>query len=179
MSVRDSLIIDWVRGGATVNEVVQQLQGRGIPTAKKTVAKVLKGRGFVYDKQLHSWHEGADNRNLIEVNVNEGLPIQEVPKRELQPLQPNAIELLNVIGLSPEQFNVLREVANERLAGNDEPTNINAAVAQLRARDRGNKTFYISKALAEDAATFAERQGIKLSHLIEIALIETMQKYKK
>ena len=25
MSVRDSLIIDWVRGGATVNEVVQQL----------------------------------------------------------------------------------------------------------------------------------------------------------
>ena len=49
MSVRDSLIIDWVRGGATVNEVVQQLQGRGIPTAKKTVAKVLKERGFVYD----------------------------------------------------------------------------------------------------------------------------------
>lgn len=122
---------------------------------------------------------GADNGNLIEVNVNKGLPIQEVPKKELQPLQPNAIELLNVIGLSPEQFNALREVANERLNGSDGPTNINAAVAQLRARDRGNKTFYISKALAEDAATFAERSGIKLSHLIEIALIETMQKYKK
>lgn len=179
MSVRDSLIIDWVRGGATVNEVVQQLQGRGIPTAKKTVAKVLKERDFVYDKKTHSWHEGADNGSLIEVNVNEGLPIQEMPKRELQPLQPNAIELLNVIGLSPEQFNALREVADERLTGNDGPTNINAAVAQLRARDRGNKTFYISKALAEDAATFAERSGIKLSHLIEIALIETMQKYKK
>lgn len=179
MSVRDSLIVDWVRGGATVNEVVQQLQGRGIPTAKKTVAKILKECGFVYDKKTHSWHEGADNGNLIEVNVNEGIPIQEVPKKELQPLQPNAIELLNVIGLSLEQFNVLREVANERIAGSDGPTNINAAVAQLRARDRGNKTFYISKALAEDAATFAERSGIKSSHLIEIALIETMQKYKK
>lgn len=179
MSVRDSLIIDWVRAGATVNEVVQQLQGRGIPTAKKTVAKILKEHGFVYDKKDHAWHEGAYNVELIETNVSEGLPVQHETKIQMTPIPDNALDLLSILGLSPLQFNALREVANERINVGEKPQNINEAVSQLKSRDRGNKTFYISKAIAEDAALFAERNSIKMSQLVEISLLELMEKYKK
>ncbi|WP_010309279.1 hypothetical protein [Kurthia senegalensis] len=179
MNERDSLIIEWAQAGDSVNEIVSKLREKEIPTAKKTVAKVLKNKGFTYDKTTHSWRAGATNEKLMETNVDDVIIISDPLEKEVAPLEPNAISLLNVLGISPSQLNVLREIANERLGGHVEPQNINESVGQLRGRTRANKTFYISTEIAEDASMFAERSGIKLSQLVEVALIETMQKYKK
>lgn len=178
MNEREKLITNWITEGASIDEVVERLRGMNIPTAKKTVSKVLKEQGFTYDKKAHQWQQGATNAFLMQNNVEGDSVTYEPVKIETAPLPANAITLLDAIGVSPIQLNVLLEMANERIKGIDPSRSIGEVAGKLKARTRGNKTFYIDKELAEDAAVFAERHGIRLSQLVEVALIEAMEKYK-
>lgn len=178
MNEREKLITNWISEGASIDEVVERLRGMNIPTAKKTVSKVLKEQGFTYDKKTHQWQQGATNVELIETNVEGDSVTYKPVKIESAPLPTNAITLLDAIGVSPVQLNVLLEMANERIQGADPSRSIGEVAGKLKARTRGNKTFYMDKELAEDAAVFAERHGVRLSQLVEVALIEVMQKYK-
>ncbi|GEK35438.1 hypothetical protein [Kurthia sibirica] len=176
---RAELIIKLIKEGYSTDLVATKIREQGIPTSKKTVRKVLEKEGFVYDRRLKKWLKYPTNVKRMETNVKETLSHELNIKQEVFDLEPNAISLLNVMGLSVDQLNVLKQVANERLNDVDSPVDVHAAVAKLKYRDRGNKTFYISRAIAEDTAIFTERNALKLSHFVELALLEAMEKYGK
>ena len=76
--LRDSLISDWGSEGFSVARIVEMLAERNIPTAKKTVAKVLKNKGFEYDKTSHSWHKPIIEENIIVSNTNKGSAVENL-----------------------------------------------------------------------------------------------------
>lgn len=130
------------------------------------------------------------NRKLIETNskVIENAIVEvaatdtTIVNNEL--IKPNSnetrVEVLNALGLTTTQWNVLTEIINERMNQTTlvDINEIYNEVARLKSRKRKNKTFYISEDLTQEVVEFAEELNVKISQLVEVALIEMLKKYK-
>jgi len=130
------------------------------------------------------------NRKLIETNskVIENAIVEvaatdtTIVNNEL--IKPNSnetrVEVLNALGLTTTQWNVLTEIINERMNQTTlvDINEIYNEVARLKSRKRKNKTFYISEDLTQEVVGFAEELNVKISQLVEVALIEMLKKYK-
>lgn len=95
---------------------------------------------------------------------------------QLQPL------ILQALGLDSIQLNKLQALLNDGLPyeqSDDSSTTIYNAVKKLSARNRKNKTYYISEELIEHINLFADAYTIKPSAFVEVAIIDALKRYSK
>ena len=179
-NLRDSLIDDWGSEGFSVAKIVEMLAERNIPTAKKTVAKVLKNKGFEYDKTSHSWHKPIIEENIIVSNTNKGSAVENLEIEQNNYISNSNAQLVEMLGFTPLEFNTLKDMIAEKMnVGSDKiEGNLAEEVAKLRVRERKNRSFYISKEIADKVAEVAERNNMKISNVVEVALLDFLQKYQ-
>ncbi|MFJ7842250.1 hypothetical protein ACIQXG_22790 [Lysinibacillus sphaericus] len=124
------------------------------------------------------------NKDLIEVNKDLIETNKEVavttPNNEL--IETNSqrnIEILHTIGLSENEFHVLKKMIQERIQQEDshEQLPIFNEIAKLNTRNRKNKTYYISEELVAEVDRVADELNIKKSQLVEVALLEFVKRH--
>lgn len=121
------------------------------------------------------------NRKLIEVNkelieTNKEVAVT-IPNNEL--IETNSqqnLEMLNAIGLSENEFYVLKKLIQERIQQEDPHEQFNE-IAKLNTRSRKNKTYYISEELVVEVDRVADELNIKKSQLVEVALLEFFKRH--
>lgn len=170
-------------------------------TRDTTIREVFNSLGYFYNKSQHEWQRDANfpdkdmtfnealaqlkavsprqtpkvNRKLIEVN-------KELIKTNNELIETNSqqnLEVLNAIGLSENEFHVLKKVIQERIQQED-PHNqlpIFNEIAKLNTRSRKNKTYYISEDLVAEVDRVADELNIKKSQLVEVALLEFFKRH--
>lgn len=172
-------------------------------TRDTTIREVFNSLGYFYNKSQHEWQRDANfpdkdmtfnealaqlkavspkqtpkvNRKLIEVNKEVAVTI---PNNEL--IETNSqqnLEVLNAIGLSENEFHVLKKMIQERLQQEDphEQLPIFNEIAKLNTRSRKNKTYYISEELVAEVDRVADELNIKKSQLVEVALLEFFKRH--
>lgn len=117
------------------------------------------------------------NKDLIETNKEVAATI---PNNEL--IETNSqrnIEVLNAIGLSENEFHVLKKMIQERIQQEDphDQLPIFNEIAKLNTRSRKNKTYYISEELVAEVDRVADELNIKKSQLVEVALLEFFKRH--
>ena len=179
-NLRNGLINDWAIEGFSVAKIVEMLAERNIPTAKKTVAKILKNKGFEYDKTSHSWYKPIIEENIIVSNTNEGSAVENLEIEQNNYISNSNAQLVEMLGFTPLEFNTLKDMIAEKMnVGTDKiEGNLAEEVAKLRVRERKNRSFYISKEIADKVAEVAERNNMKISNVVEVALLDFLQKYQ-
>lgn len=182
MDMRTALIQDWVEEGYSVDEMVFRLRANHIPTANKTVRKILHSLGYRYDNSAKRWERTTQPTtiDLSDKRVQPLKPISEPIIIEQPDLLPSTQTLLSMLDLTHSELQALKELANKQLNNPTtvESNNIHDSISKLKFTDRANKTFYVSREVALKATEFSEKHTIKLSHLIELALLEVMERYK-
>ncbi|MGC7931606.1 hypothetical protein ACP3VS_23750 [Lysinibacillus sp. VIII_CA] len=170
-------------------------------TRDTTIREVFNSLGYFYNKSQHEWQRDADvpnkdmtfnealaqlkavssrqtpkvNRKLIEVN-------KELIKTNNELIETNSqqnLEVLNAIGLSKNEFHVLKKMIQERIQQEDphEQLSIFNEIAKLNTRSRKNKTYYISEELVVEVDRVADELNIKKSQLVEVALLEFFKRH--
>ena len=170
-------------------------------TRDTTIREVFNSLGYFYNKSQHEWQRDANfpdkdmtfnealaqlkavspkqtpkvNRKLIEVN-------KELIKTNNELIETNSqqnLEVLNAIGLSENEFHVLKKMIQERLQQEDphEQLPIFNEIAKLNTRSRKNKTYYISEELVAEVDRVADELNIKKSQLVEVALLEFFKRH--
>lgn len=170
-------------------------------TRDTTIREVFNSLGYFYNKSQHEWQRDADvpdkdmtfnealaqlkavssrqtpkvNRKLIEVN-------KELIKTNNELIETNSqqnLEILNAIGLSENEFHVLKKMIQERIQQEDshEQLPIFNEIAKLNTRSRKNKTYYISEELVAEVDRVADELNIKKSQLVEVALLEFFKRH--
>lgn len=117
------------------------------------------------------------NKDLIEANKEVAVTS---PNNEL--IETNSqrnIEVLNAIGLSENEFHVLKKIIQERIQQEDphDQLPIFNEIAKLNTRSRKNKTYYISEELVAEVDRVADELNIKKSQLVEVALLEFFKRH--
>lgn len=124
------------------------------------------------------------NRKLIEVNKNLIETNNELvvtpPNNEL--IETNSqqnIEVLNAIGLSENEFHMLKKMIQERIQQENphDQLPIFNEIAKLNTRSRKNKTYYISEELVAEVDRVADELNIKKSQLVEVALLKFFKRH--
>lgn len=108
-------------------------------------------------------------QELIETNVGANV-IDFSNKEQMQ----HAI--LEVLDLTIEDLDTVRSFGQRRELPTDK-VSIFEEIKKLTGRDRANKTYFMSKELAENMKEFADGNNIKVSQIIEIAIIDFLKKY--
>ncbi|OCX63754.1 hypothetical protein BFM98_11965 [Lysinibacillus sp. AR18-8] len=170
-------------------------------TRDTTIREVFNSLGYFYNKSQHEWQRDANfpdkdmtfnealaqlkavspkqtpkvNRKLIEVN-------KELIKTNKELIETNSqqnLEVLNAIGLSENEFHVLKKMIQERIQQEDqhEQLPIFNEIAKLNTRSRKNKTYYISEELVAEVDRVADELNIKKSQLVEVALLEFFKRH--
>jgi len=189
LSIRDSTIKDVFNNAgyfyeAKIHKWVKKEEG--ILTDDITFQKALEQLG------KSSNLKPKTNKKLIETNskIIENAIIEvaatdtTIVNKEL--IKPNSneisVDLLNGLGMTMARWNLLMEMIDERERMNQtalvDINEIYNEVARLKSRKRKNKTFYISEDLTQEVVEFAEELNVKISQLVEVALIEMLKKYK-
>lgn len=172
-------------------------------TRDTTIREVFNSLGYFYNKSQHEWQRAANfpdkdmtfnealaqlkavsskqtskmNRKLIETNKEVAVT---TPNKEL--IETNSqqnLEVLNAIGLSENEFHVLKKMIQERIQQEDphEQLSIFNEIAKLNTRSRKNKTYYISEELVVEVDRVADELNIKKSQLVEVALLEFFKRH--
>lgn len=170
-------------------------------TRDTTIREVFNSLGYFYNKSQHEWQRDANfsakdmtfnealaqlkavsprqtlkvNRKLIEVN-------KELIKTNNELIETNSqqnLEVLNAIGLSENEFHVLKKMIQERLQQEDPHIQLPIfnEIAKLNTRSRKNKTYYISEELVAEVDRVADELNIKKSQLVEVALLEFFKRH--
>lgn len=190
MSVRDNFIIEMALSGVATKDIATKLREKGIPTAKKTVGKVLNTNGYSYNKSTQTWIKNEANDELIETNSIKGIEqkkdkhaqlieTNKILNEKVQLIETN-IDVWNEIGLSQQEFSIMKQMIRERMehAATTINYDIYDEIARLKVRKRKNKTFYISEDITNEVTKLAEKLNLKISQLVEIALLEMIKKNK-
>lgn len=88
-------------------------------------------------------------------------------------------QLVEMLGFTPKEFGVLKTIIAERMDGesNSGKKNLVEEGAKLRVRERKNRSYYISKEIADRVAELAEENNLKISNVIEVALLDFLHNY--
>jgi hypothetical protein len=158
--------------GANTNITIENL----LPVAKELhkQAKIAKLKNELVSPRVvvletEKPRKQVDNQELIETNVGANV-IDFSDKVQMQ----HAI--LEVLNLTPEDLEAIRSIGQLKEPTTDK-VNIFEEIKKLSGRDRANKTYFMSKELAENMKEFADNNNIKVSQIIEIAIIDFLKKY--
>lgn len=152
----------------TFNEALAQLKAVSPKETPKVNRKLIE-----VNKELIK-----TNNKLIETNKEVAVT---TPNKEL--IETNSqqnLEVLNAtIGLSENEFHVLKKMIQERIQQEDphEQLSIFNEIAKLNTRSRKNKTYYISEELVVGVDRVADELNIKKSQLVEVALLEFFKRH--
>ena len=151
----------------TFNEALAQLKAVSPKETPKVNRKLIE-----VNKELIK-----TNNKLIETNKEVAVT---TPNKEL--IETNSqqnLEVLNAIGLSENEFHVLKKMIQERIQQEDphEQLSIFNEIAKLNTRSRKNKTYYISEELVVEVDRVADELNIKKSQLVEVALLEFFKRH--
>lgn len=177
-NLRDSLIEEWALDGFSVKKIVEKLADKEISCATKTVSKVLKNKGFEYDSKTFTWGKPKQLKNIIVSNRNTYQAIEKMEIEQNNSLSNRNTELIEMLGFTLQEFDVLKGMIHERMAGTSENKgNLVEEIAKLRVRERKNRSYYISKEIGDQVAELAASRNLKISNIVEVALIDFLQKY--
>lgn len=160
-----------------------------------TIKEVFNGLGYVYHKKSKEW-----------VNENENYQANWTFQQALEHIRPRTRKLktklteknsetteeetniglsegvLNAIGLPHNELTVLKETIIEGMNQGLIQVNvmdISNEVSKLNSsRKRKNRTFYLGEELMGNVTDLANKSNVKVSQLVEVALIEMLDKYK-
>lgn len=176
--MRDSLIVGWASDGDSVKKIVEKLAKKEIPCANKTVAKVLKSKGFEYNSKTFTWGRSEQLKNIIVSNRNTDQAIEKMEIEQNNSPSNRNTELIEILGFTLQEFDILKGMIHERMAGTSENKgNLVEEIAKLRVRERKNRSYYISKEIGDQVAELAASRNLKISNIVEVALIDFLQKY--
>ncbi len=195
---KDNKVAELIASKKTLKELRKILN-----TRDTTIREVFNLLGYFYNKSQHEWqHDNKSsnkdmtfnealaqlkvaaskqtskvNSKLIETNKEVAATI---PNNEL--IETNSqrnIEVLNAIGLSENEFHVLKKMIQERIQQEDphDQLPIFNEIAKLNTRSRKNKTYYISEELVAEVDRVADELNIKKSQLVEVALLEFFKRH--
>jgi len=135
--------------------------------AKLTNEPVAKPKVVVLEAEKPT--EIPQKQELIETNVGANV-IDFSDKEQMQ----HAI--LDVLNLTTADLEAIRSISQTGEPATDKGS-IFEEIKKLSGRDRANKTYFMSKELAENMKDFADKNNIKASQIIEIAIIDFLKKY--
>ncbi|MCS5504114.1 hypothetical protein NY607_23830 [Lysinibacillus sp. A4] len=163
-------------------------------TRDTTIREVFNSLGYFYNKSQHEWQRDADVSDK-DMTFNEALEqlkavssrqtpkvnrkLIEVNKELIETNSQQNLEILNAIGLSENEFHVLKKMIQERIQQEDphDQLPIFNEIAKLNTRSRKNKTYYISEELVAEVDRVADELNIKKSQLVEVALLEFFKRH--
>lgn len=175
-NLRDSLIEDWANDGLSVKQIVAKLADKNIPTANKTVAKVLKNKGYTYNSSTFLWGRTELYSDLNVSNVITDSPSAKMEINNAVIIDHSQQKLIELLGFSLKEFDVLRGIINEKIEGQTKGSLIDEVI-KLKITDRATKSYYISDHLTKTTKDIADKNNIKISNAIEVALIDFINKY--
>lgn len=113
-----------------------------------------------------------DKKELMETNA----PTNVLDFGNKEQMQHAILEVLN---LTMGDLEAIRSIsqANEQSAATTHSSSIFEEIKKLSGRDRANKTYFMSKELSDKMKEFADVNNIKVSQIIEIAIIDFLKKY--
>lgn len=86
--------------------------------------------------------------------------------------------ILEVLDLTLEDLQAIRSIGQATdHPSTSEKGSIFEEIKKLSGRDRANKTYFMSKELSDNIKEFADNNNIKVSQIIEIAIIDFLKKY--
>lgn len=86
--------------------------------------------------------------------------------------------ILEVLDLTLEDLQAIRSIGQATdQPSTSEKVSIFEEIKKLSGRDRANKTYFMSKELSDNIKEFADNNNIKVSQIIEIAIIDFLKKY--
>lgn len=94
---------------------------------------------------------------------------------DLIPPQDATEFILKALDLSLDELVKLKQLA---LSNTSIIEPLHESIKKLGSRERGNKTYYLSKEIVELVADFTKEKNIKVSEFLELALLEAIEKYK-
>lgn len=162
-----------------------------------TIKEVFNGLGYFYDKKSRQWlneNESYQADLTFQQALEQFRPKKRKPKTKLteensettkknnQLIETDSdlsVEVLNAIGLPHNEMAIgtIIECMNQGLI-NVNVINISNEVSKLKSRKRKNRTFYLGEDLMQDVTDLANKSNVKVSQLVEVALIEMLAKYK-
>ncbi len=173
-----------------------------LSTRDTTIREVFNSLGYFYNKSQHEWQHDTKFPNK-DMTFNEALAQlkaatpKQTPKVNKDLIKTNKevavtthynelietnsqrnIEVLNAIGLSETEFQVLKKMIQERIQEHPhDQLSILNEVSKLNTRSRKNKTYYISEELVAEVDRIADELNIKKSQLVEVALLEFFKRH--
>lgn len=114
----------------------------------------------------------VENSELMQTNVGANV-FDFSDKEQMQHT------ILEVLDLTPEHLEAIRSIGllREVAEATTDTANIFEEIKKLSGRNRANKTYFLSKELTENIKEFANSHNIKVSQIIEIAIIDFLKKY--
>lgn len=163
-------------------------------TRDTTIREVFNSLGYFYNKSKHEWQRDANfpdtdmtfNEALVQLKAAAAMQTPKVNKKLIEVnkdlIETNSnqnIEVLKAIGLSENEFHVLKKIIQERIQQEDphDQLPIFNEIAKLNTRSRKNKTYYISEELVAEVDRVADELNIKKSQLVEVALLEFFKRH--
>lgn len=115
--------------------------------------------------------KNIENQELMETNALANV-LDFGDKKQMQ----HAI--LEVLDLTLEDLQAIRSIGQ----ATEQPSTLENGsifeeIKKLTGRDRANKTYFMSKELSNNMKEFADNNNIKVSQIIEIAIIDFLKKY--
>jgi len=151
----------------TFNEALAQLKAASFKQTPKVDRKLIEV-----------------NKDLIETNneliqTNKEVAGTTLNNELIETNSQRNIEILKAIGLSENEFHVLKKMIQERIQQEDphDQLPIFNEIAKLNTRSRKNKTYYISEELVAEVNRVADELNIKKSQLVEVALLEFFKRH--
>ena len=141
-----------------------------VKIAKLTNNEPVAPKVVVFEAEKST--QQVENTELMQPNVGTNA-LDFSDKEQMQ----HAI--LDVLDLTPKHLESIRMIGQlgEVAAASTDTANIFNEIKKLSGRDRANKTYFISKELTENIKEFADSNNIKVSQIIEIAIIDFLKKY--
>lgn len=156
-------------------------------TRDTTIREVFNSLGYFYNKSQHEWQRDANspdkdmtfNEALAQLKAAASKQTSKVNRKLIETNSQRNIEVLNAIGLSENEFHVLKKIIQERIQQEDphDQLPIFNEIAKLNTRSRKNKTYYISEELVAEVDRVADELNIKKSQLVEVALLEFFKRH--
>lgn len=164
-----------------------------------TIKEVFNGLGYFYDKKSKKWLNENESyqadltfqQALEQLRPETRKPRTKLKKENSKTTKKNnkvietdsdlSTEFLNAIGLPHNELTILKETLIEYMKQGLIKVNvmdISNEVSKLKSRKRKNRTFYLDEDLIQDVTDLANRSNVKVSQLVEVALIEMLTKYK-
>ncbi|MGE6600222.1 hypothetical protein ACQKEY_00650 [Lysinibacillus fusiformis] len=185
---RNSKIIDLVNSQKSLKALGWMLTIRDT-----TVKEVFNALGYYYDFKIKRWINSTNVHNpdltfqqaleLIRENKPRKQKIKKAKATKNVGESNNCkfvIEALNVHKMQSNEFYIYQELKQEIFDEN--LVEISEGFTKIRSEKnlkRKNRTFYIDEELMKDILELAKNLNVKISHLVEIALVEMLDKYSK